>query len=622
MATQLPITELDFESIKAQFKTYLRQQTQFKDYNFEGSNMSVLLDVLAYNTFQNNFYTSMAINEMFLDSAVLKNSIVSHAKELNYLPRSRRSAKATVRLTITDNSNVLQGETVSIPQYTDFDSTYQGISYNFVTDQQYIARKIAPNVYQTGDVEIYEGEMLDSFEREGFIIDADGVLRVALNNENVDTESLLVFIDAEATEDQNIFVYKKDIFGVGPTDKVFYVEPYIDDRYSIYFGGNVFGLQPSQFEDVKVRYRITSGEEANGASKFTTSFLENVTISVTTISPASGGLERESLESIRTFAPKALQIQERAVTTSDYEILLRQRFSEINAVSAYGGEELDPPQFGKVAIAVYLRDGAELISQSLANQYLEYLIDKTPLGIEPIFVQTEFLYGCVTVKLYYSKKLTKKSPEELESLVRQKIQEYSDENLEKFDSTLRLSKLANGIDSLDVSIQSSFVDACPIIEWSPTVKIVSNPVFRFQAELIKPYPFKEANGFTEYKPAFKSSSFKITGGVSVYLQDDGLGNVQVVTDSVSNPQVVIPKAGAIDYNSGKISLVDFTVESYTGSAIKIMANPKRRDISSPTGRIFLIRDEDVHVEVIAEEDLTKTSGTSVATTGGTIITNY
>jgi len=258
-----PITELDFDSIKSQLKTYLKTQTQFKDYNFEGSNLSAMLDVLAFNSFQNNFYTNMAINEMFLDSAVLKNSIVSHAKELNYLPRSRKSAKATVTVQITDPT--LTDATVTIPQYTQFTASYQGETYTFVTDQVYVAKRVGVGQYTAENVDIFEGQMLTSFQREGFIIDADGVLRVQLTNNEVDTDSIVVFVDAEATEDQNVFTRASTIFGVGPLDLVFYLEPYLDDRYAIYFGANKFGLQPEEQEDIRVKYRICSGEEANDA---------------------------------------------------------------------------------------------------------------------------------------------------------------------------------------------------------------------------------------------------------------------------------------------------------------------------------------------------------------------
>jgi|TARA_R110000796_G_scaffold57781_2_gene133328 hypothetical protein len=595
-----PITELDFDSIKEQLKLYLQTQTQFKDYNFEGSNMSVLLDVLSFNSYQNNFYTNMAINEMFLDSAVLKNSIVSHAKELNYLPKSRKSAKATLNVTIVDNSST--ASTITIPQYAPFTSTYQGESFNFVTDEAYTARRVSPNTYIAENVDVYEGEMLVSFQKEGFIVDADGVLRVNLTNNEVDTDSLVVFVDAEATDDQNIFTKATTIFGVSPLDKVFYVEPFLDDKYAVYFGKNQFGLQPEEFEDVRVRYRITSGVEANGASVFSASFIEGATISPVIIAggQAAGGSERESMESIRYFAPKALQIQERAVTTSDYEVLLQQAFPEITAVSAYGGEQLDPPQYGRVAISVYLNDNTEIISSTLSNSYIRYLNERSPLGIEPIFVQTEFVYADVIVSVKYSKKTTEKTAADLEALVRTAITAYSDNNLEDFNKTLRSSKLAGIIDALDTGIESTELKVSPIIEYSPPVNYNTNPTFKFEAELVKPYPYKSANGFTNFKPAVKSSVFDVKG-TCVFLQDDGAGNIMFVTDEVTNPQITNPTAGTIDYTTGLVKLTNFEVESYTGAAIKITATTKENDVKAPKGRVFIVRDTDVKIGMYLEE---------------------
>lgn len=606
MATPKPIVELDFEAAKDQLKNYLRSQTQFKDYNFEGSNMSVLLDVLAYNTYHNNFYTNMAINEMFLDSALLRNSVVSHAKELNYLPRSRKSPKAVVRVRIDDPQGTIEDQTVVIPTYTEFTSSYLGTTYNFITNETYVARKTDVNVYETDDIEIFEGEVLASFEREGFIVDENGILRVALSNPEVDTDSIVCFIDAEATEDQNVFTYRTDIFGVGPLDKVFYLEPYFDNRYNIYFGNNVFGLQPSEFEDVKVRYRITSGPEANGANKFTTSFLPNVQITVTTVQAAAGGAERETIDSIKTNAPKALQIQDRAITTNDYEILLKQEFPEISAVAAYGGDELEPPQFGKVAISVYLNDNAQLISQTLANSYIDFLKNRTPLTIEPFFVKTEFFYADLSVNVYYTQKETEMSVNEVESKVRETIKNFSTNNLNKFKSKFRLSRLSKEINDIDTAIESNAVNAKAIIEFSPTINQLYNPRFVFGTELVKPYKFNLASGFENYKPAILSSVFD-QNGTCVFFQDDGQGNIQIVTDDVANPQIVNPTAGTVNYETGDVKLVNFETESYPGSAIKIYANTKADDMTAPNGRVFLIRDEDVRVNVYVDGVLTSAS---------------
>ena len=595
-----PITELDFDRIKDQFKVYLQTQTQFKDYNFEGSNMSALLDVLAFNSYNNNFYTNMALNEMFLDSAVLKNSIVSHAKELNYIPRSRKSAKAIVNLRITDTTNT--ASTVTIPQYFSLAANYQGESYNFVTNEAYTARRTAPGIYEVQNVEFFEGEMLASFQREGFVVDADGVLRVILTNNEVDTSSIVVFVDAEATDNANVFTRANTIYGVNATDRVFYLEPDLDDKYSIYFGKNQFGLQPEEFEDVRVRYRICSGIEANGADNFGTGTVgESGIVSVTTVvSAAAGGQERESMESIRYFAPKALQVQERAVTTKDYEVLLQQAFPEITAVSAYGGEQLDPPQYGRVAVTVYLNDDTQIISSTLSNSYLTYLKERAPLGIEPIFLQTQFLYANMECHVTYSKKTTEKTAAELEALVRTAIQTYSTDNLEGFNTTLRSSKLSAAIDSLDLGILSNEIVVQPIIEYSPPVNFNTNPTFRFETELVKPYSYKAANGFTNFKPAVKSSPFDIDGSC-VFFQDDGAGNIMIITDEVTNPQIINPTAGTIDYVKGEIKLTNFQVEAYTGNAIKVTAKTIDNDIKSPQGRVFILRDVDVKVVMYLDE---------------------
>jgi hypothetical protein len=593
---KLNISELDFESIKGQFKTYLKSQTQFKDYNFEGSNMSVFLDVLAYNTYQNNFYTNMAVNEMFLDSAVLKNSVMSHAKELNYLPRSRRSARALVDVVITDTT--VKDQTITIPAYSDFTTSFQGQQFNFVNDVTYVARKTGLGTFVAENVEIFEGEMLSSFEREGYFIGADGILRVILTNENADTDSIEVFVDAEATEDANKFIRKDDLFGVGPTDKVFYVEPYYDGRYTVYFGNNVFGLQPEAFEDIRVRYRITSGTEANGADTFDLgSVSPSATIKCNTIDIAQGGADRETLENIRYFAPKSLQIQERAITTNDYEILLKQNFPEIDSVAAYGGETLEPPQFGKVAISVYLGEGREGLSQVLSAAYIKFLKEKSPLGIEPIFIASEFIYACVEATVSFNTKITKKSAGEIEANIRNTIQTYNTTYLDDFDTTLRLSKLSSNIDATDESILSNEINVCPYVVYSPSLNIASSPSFKFYAKLVKPYPFKDTNGFKDYKPAVVSGAFSFNG-VESYFQDDGIGNIQIVTSDVANPQIVKPIAGKVNYETGEINLVDFKVDGYRGSGIKIMATTAADDVKSPAGRIFIILDDDVTINMV------------------------
>ena len=591
-----PITELDFFAIKQQFKDYLKNQTTFKDYNFEGSNMSILLDVLSYNTFQNNFYTNMAISEMFLDTAQLRNSVISHAKELNYLPKSATSAKAVVRVTFTHTNGP---STVTIPKGTKFTTSVGTSSFNFVTAVNYLAKKTAISgsnaTYVADQVEIFEGSIFSNFEKEGYFIE-DSAFKCILSNENVDITSVEVSTKNAERNSDIYFIYKTDIYGVLPTEKVFYIEPYFDDKYAVVFGRNKFGFQPTSDETIQIEYRICNEDEANGASKFATTFkIDKVSIKadVQTIQAASGGAKKETLESIRFFAPRSIQIQERAVTAKDYEVLLKQRFNEIKAVAVYGGEDLEPPRFSKVAISVVL-ESSDDVSEIKKNEFKRYLVDKTPITIEPIFINPEFMYVEAVVNVYYSYKQTTKSQAELEAMIRNVIAEYNTNFLNNFGATLRTSKLICAIDDIDTAILSNNIDLKAIIEYSPNTLTSQNPTFKFGSALVKPYPYTDALGFSDYKPSTKSSVFSYNG-VCAVLQDSGSGNMQIISSDTLNTRVLNANAGAIDYNTGIVKLVNFITDGYSGPAIKITAKKKESDIIAPQNRLLQIRDSDVTI---------------------------
>lgn len=597
MAT--PITSLDFIDIKNQFKEYLRGQTQFKDYDFEGSNMSVLLDVLAYNTFQNNFYTNMAINEMFLDSATLENSVISHAKELNYLPRSATSSVARVRVRFIENTSA---SAIVVPRFTQFNAIQGGTNYTFITNKQHLARRIdnlgnfiITEYDEDGSelgIEIFEGTVLTGFNKEGFFGSSDEGFKCVLNNENVDTRSIEVFVDDETVE----YTYRSDIFGVDANDTVFYVEPYFDRKYAVVFGQNVYGRQPNDREDIKISYRITNGAEANGSANFTTSFKSGAVVE--TLSQASGGADRETIESIKFFAPRSIQIQERAVTSRDYETLLRQRFPEIQSISVYGGDELTPPQFGRVVISVNLKDSG-VLSNTKKSEFRRYISDKSPLTIEPIFTNPEFLYARVRTNIKYSTEYTDKNAAQIEEGVRNAISTYSNANLNEFGAILRASKLSSAIDNSDESVLSNKLEINPIIDYIPVINTAANPSFNFQAPLIKPYPFDKNVGFDGFKPSITSSVFMYQGQCAV-LNDDGNGNVKVISSSARSRSVINPSIGTVNYDTGEVKLINFIVSEFNGDAISIYANTTSNDVFSPKSRVFSIRDQDVTVNVTAE----------------------
>lgn len=587
MADNIPFTELDFARVKNNLKSYLRGQSQFKDFDFEGSNINVLLDVLAYNTFQNNFYNNMMFSEMFLDSTQLRENALSHAKELNYLPASRRSSvsKLSIRFSPPDNPN-----SITIPKETKFIAQCGNKNYTFITDKNYIVN--ATDNYLISDVAVYEGRTIREFIEVKGGIDQDFVL----SNENVDISSIRVYVrtNSNPDSDKTEFVRSNSIFGVATLGNIFYVETDSNNLYKISFGRDKFGSQPVNGNVVEVEYRVTAGAEVNGASNFrSTSNIGGYVPAITSFTSASNGAERESIEDIRFFAPKSIQVQERAVTKSDYEILLKREFPNIQTISVYGGDEVFPPQYGKVIISVdvFGTDGA---GDSEIALFKEYIQDKTPLTIEPVFVPAKFMYVDMTISITYDRTITRKSEAELRAVAIEAIKNFNVSNLNKFGITLRQSRLSNTIDNSDISFVGTDILSKPIIEFAPALGDITNPIFNFAATLVKPYPFRDALGFDAYKPAITSSKF-VLEGTTVELRDDGNGRIIAITSNASEERVFKRNLGIIDYTTGQIRLSNFIVDSFVGSAIKIIANTAKKDISSTKDRILVIREEDIKI---------------------------
>lgn len=586
MTLNQPITELDFETIKQQFRTYLEGQSAFKDYNFDGSNMSVLLEVLAYNGFQQNFYTNMAFSEMFLDSAERTSSIMSHAKELNYLPRSAVSSKAIVNLSIV-NTATTDGS-ILIPAKTKFTTNNNGRKYNFYTDQAYIAvRTSNTNIFSVNCVAIYEGSLVE----EVFSVAESNDYSFEISNENVDTSSITL---TDETNDIDYF-YSASIYGVDSDDAVFYLEPSPQGSYKITFGRDIYGRTPPTNSSMRVSYRTSNGAAANGARKFTTSFTDAVTVTATARSNA--GADKESNADIKYFAPKSIQIQERAVTRRDYETLLKQRFVEILDVSAYDGADLSPPQHGKVAISVAVDGG---VSEASKQSFIAYLEDKTPLAIQPVFIEAGYMYIDMGINVYVNRKTRTKTDAEITAAIKSILSSYTTTNLNKFNSTFRTSRVSYLIDQIDESILSNSIFPEPYILYTPEVNVAESISFNFKTPLQKPYKFVAANGLTNYTPAVVGRTFT-WNSVEAFFQDDGNGTILILANDVSNVQVLSQSAGTVDYTTGTIALSDFVVSAYDGSGIKIQVNTIARDITPTKNRILSINTDDVTVTVIEQE---------------------
>ena len=605
MSDKSPITELDFFQAKEQLKTFLKGQSKFLDYDFDGSNMNVLLDILSKNTFQNNFYTNMAFSEMFLDSAQLRDSVVSHAKELNYLPKSIQSSKATLFVEFTNVAEVTGDGNplpsyIKIPKYTKFTGRKAGQSFNFMTLQDYTVFPDVNDLYCLTDIEIFEGKLV----QEEFTVTSDDKQRFILSNKNADTSTISVKIreNTNILSKKEEFIKKDGIFGIKAADKVFYIQPAQDDKYEIDFGRDVFGEQPKAGSVVEVSYLVSAGAESNGIQSF---FVQSITwdgktydTALTTVSKAIGGTAEESIESIKRFAPKSIQIQDRAITENDYEILLKNKFPQIQTVAVYGGEDLDPPRFGRVIVSVDVNN-AEGSSENDKIAFANYLKERSPLSIEPIVISPEFMHVSIDSKIFFNVETTDKSPNAVRSDIITNILSYSDTSLNQFAKTMRYSKLLSAIDSADANIISNDTKVRAIIELLPSTT-ASNYTVNFKNELLRDR--LTSLNYKDYTPAIYSSIFTHDTDQG-FIQDNGEGVLRIVKTATDGSFIILHQnIGTVDYTTGKINIVNLAIPSYVGSALKFFANVKSSDIKAPKERIISIRSSDVNITVIGTKD--------------------
>lgn len=587
------ISELDFNQIKAQLKSFLQGQTQFADYDYDGSNMSVLLDILAYNTFHNSFYTNMALSEMFLDSAKLKSSVVSHTKELNYLPRSYRSSIAKINISFSPSDSPAA---ITIPKYTKFTTTLDGTTYTFSTDETNIITPV-DGVYSITNVSVYEGRIVKEY------FDVTASTKYELSNKRLDTNSIevVVYDSNVAGAASNSYNYKPNLFGVNATDKVYYLQAAKEDQYEIYFGQNSFGYEPQIGQVVEVTYRVSIGEDANEAKTFASvGSIDGYVPTVTTQSASSGGAERETISSIKYFAPKSIQIQDRAVTESDYRNLLLSNFSEINDVSVYGGERVDPPRYGKVIVSID-NENTDGISENLKEKYKNFLLERTSLAIEPVIQSAQYIYVSIISDVYYNTNITSKTIGEIETLVRNSISSYSNTYLNSFDKNVRHSRLVRAIDDTDVSIVGNDTEVKMYVYITPTLNTDSNFTIEFRNPIFIEHELHIDEDVSRNFPGVKSTLFTYNGDTA-YLQDNGLGVLQILTNTASGAFILNNNVGTVNYTTGKVIIRNINVSNYSGEGIKIYVKPTTLDILGPFDRIIAIDNSDVILTIKAAAD--------------------
>lgn len=591
---ELSFTNLDFENIKSNLKNYLKAQDKFRDYDFEGSNINVLLDVLAYNTFQNNIYTNLAISESFLDSAQIKDSVVSHAKELNYLPRSRRSARATLAIEFFPTTTL---STITIPEKTKFIARCGTRTFNFYNQEAYTVTPSANGQYVINNVDVYEGRYVEEF----FEVDGTDTQRFILSNDTVDTNSIEVFVrENSGAPTETEYVRRNNVYNVDPTDSVFYLQPFRDNKYEVTFGDNIFGVEPVNGNIIRISYRVTSGADANGINDIDIDTdIDGISSTETIQSSSVGGAERESLQSIKFFAPKSIQIQERAITENDYAILLQNEFPEIQAISVFGGEKLFQPQYGRVVISVFVNND-EVLRSDIQEQYETFILSKTALTVEPIVQAAKFLRLQVNGNVYYNPNKTRLSNSGIANIAKAAVSTYSSTSLGGFNKTFKASNVTRAIDVADPSISSSLLDIKMVIDIKPTRNVSTPYILEFGNAIDPDTTYTDAQ-LSQYVPAITSNSFTYQNKI-VSLQDNGTGRLDFVQRN-SNGTVNISKrnVGSVDYTTGILTISNVSIQDYTDS-IRIYATPVSANIEAPKDRVLLINSNDINITAIAKRE--------------------
>lgn len=593
MATSNDLTTLDFESIKNNLKTYLQSQSIFQDYDFDASNINVLLDVLAYNTHLNAFYLNMISNEMFLDTALLKDSIVSHVKELNYIPRSFRSAVAEVEITLTDTSD---DATILMPRGTTFTGTSGNRNFTFSLPEnvQALSTNVV-NQFKASGVLIYEGD----YTNDSYVSNDLSNVRYVITNKTVDTNSIRVTVIEDNGASTLSYTVRDSLFGIDSTDTVFFLQAIENDSYEIIFGDGIIGRPPKSNSIVLIEYRTCNGELPNGIGTFTADDdIGSATVNkITTVSKASGGAIPESLSSIKFNAPRAFTTQERVVTAGDYSTLLKANFSEINDVLAYGGEEFNPPRFGKVIIAVDLQNTDEL-PQIFKDKYYDFIKPRSPLSIDPIFVKPDYTYVSIKTNVKYNINQTSLNIDDIRSLTISAIQGYNSENLNGFGKTLRYSQLIAAIDAAQDSIVSNDTEVVAT-KFIPYDDQRQNYTLDFALPLEDNRGQKTGRHSAFQKSTVESSPFQFQGD-ECFLEDNGDGDLNIVKNVLNSQDPeheIVTKVGTVDYAAGLIIIENFAVSQVYGGNLKISVTPKDSDVEAQKRSILRVLDEDINVTV-------------------------
>lgn len=585
------VTDLDFDQIKSNLKNFLKGQDQFTDYDFEGSGMSVLLDVLAYNTHYNAMYANLAMNEAFLDSASKRSNVVSHAKALGYTPTSARSAQAVINLTVVDptDANGNPPSSITLPALSQFVTSVDGVTYNFYNRSAYTIAPNADGDYIFENIPIYEGTPL----RQSY--QAVAGQRYIIPNAGCDLSTLSVRVqDTSSTTGYVFFTLGDNFATIKGDDTVYFVSEIENELYEVYFGDGKVGRAINPGNIVTLDYFVCNKDLPNNAK----SFVFNGSVSggtpvVSTVSMAQNGSDIESIDTIKLHAPKNYSAQNRAVTAEDYKVILPQIYPNIESVNVWGGEEADPPQYGKVFISIKPKSGETLTTATKETIKNNILRNKNIVSITPEIIDPDYLYVSIGASVFYNPLQTEKNPETLRTLVLDTIDRYDSSDLRRFGGLFRFSKLSRLIDTTDQAFTSTIMN----IRISKVFYPAINQQRKYTITLNNPI-------YNEGVPeeAVKSSAFRIANQDNdVYIDDDGLGNLRLFYYTGTNTKVFINKnVGTVDYAKGVIVINDFIVESAPNSAITINCVPDSHDVVSVRNQIVAIKQDATRVDVVVD----------------------
>ena len=575
-SNKLEVSDFDFDNIKANLKTFLRSQSEFQDYDFEGSGFSILLDTLAYNTHYLGFNANMLANEMYLDSADIRKNIVSLAKMLGYTPSSVRAPEANIDILVGDGT----GSSITMTKGTAFTTTVDGTTFQFINNADIVTTPVN-GVYRFSDVDIYEGTLV-TFRYTVDTTDTDQ--KFIIPSSLADTSTLVVKVQTSSNDTTtNTYTLATGLATVQSTSKVYFLQEVEDGKFEIYFGDGVIGSALTNGNIIILEYIVTNVEAANGASTFTASTtisgFSNLTI--TTNSNAQGGTTAESKESVRFNAPLQYSAQNRAVTTSDYESLVQSLYPNALSVSAWGGEDDETPIYGTVVIAIKAASGSTLTTatkQSIVTQLKKYNV----ASVRPVIVDPETTFILITSSVKYDEKLTTKTATTLKSDITSVLSNFNDNTLQKFDGVFRYSKVTSLIDDTDTSIISNITTIKIRKEFTPTLNSSTRYDIYFRNALYNPVSgYNSVNG-----GILESTGFKISGDTTnvFFLDDDGAGNIRRFRLVGSVRTYANNTQGTINYTTGQITLTSLSVssiENIRGSAstvIELTVTPKSNDI--------------------------------------------